>query len=79
MHKIPLEEEVVKEEEISKEKGMIFIAYDVIEMDMMLPHVRFLGIEQMMKEMKKKVKHLIKGKENHPSRLIMLLHIATLV
>ena len=49
-HKILLEEE---EEEggileaggadIYKEKGLIFIAYDAIEMDMMLPHVSFFG------------------------------------
>ena len=28
--------------DISKEKGLIFIAYDAIDMDMMLPHVCFL-------------------------------------
>ena len=27
----------------SKEKSLIFIAYDAIEMDMMHPHVSFLG------------------------------------
>jgi len=45
-HNILLEEEVAKEEEegiISKEKGLIFIACDAIEMDMMLPHISCLG------------------------------------
>lgn len=56
MHKILLEEEVAKEEEegrilevggenIYKEKGLIFIAYNAIEMDMMHPHVCYLGTE----------------------------------
>ena len=50
MHKILLEEEVAEEEEegeileaggadSSKEKSLIFIVYDAIEMDMMLPLV----------------------------------------
>jgi len=49
MHKILLEEEVVKEEkkggilearrvDISKEEDTMFIAYDAIEMGMILPH-----------------------------------------
>lgn len=63
---------------ISKEKCLIFIAYDAIEMDMMLPHVSCLGTKLSRKEMKKSVKHLVKGKENNPSPLIMLWHITTL-
>ena len=54
MHTILLEEEVVEEEEegrilearredIFKEKGLILIAYNEIDMDMMHPHVRCLG------------------------------------
>ena len=62
----------------SKEKGLIFIAYDAIEMDMMLPYVSFLGKKSSMKEMKKRVKHLVKGRENHLSPLIMSWHITTL-
>ena len=88
MHKILLEEEVAEEEEegrileekwadISKEKCMIFIAYDAIEMEMMLPHVSCLGTK-FRKEMKKRVKHLVKGKEKHSSPLIVLWYITTL-
>ena len=69
----------VRETDISKEKGLIFIVYNAIERDMMLPHVRCLGTESSRKEMKKRAKHLVKRKENHLGSLIMLWHIATLV
>ena len=60
MHKIILEEEVAEEEEegrilevgrvdISKEKGLFFIPYDEIEMDLMLPHVSFPGTKSSIK------------------------------
>ena len=72
MHKILVEEEVAEEEEeqgileaggadSSKEKSLIFITYVAIEMDMMHPHVSFLGIELSKKEMKKRVKYMVKG------------------
>lgn len=67
MHNIILEEGVVEEEEEggilqarrannSKEKSMIFIAYNAIEVGMMLPLISFLEIELSKKEMKEEVK-----------------------
>lgn len=57
---------------------MIFISYDAIEMDMMLPHVSYLGIELSGKEMKENVNLMTKGREKHVSSLIMLWYITTL-
>jgi len=87
--KILPEEEVAEEEEeegilearvvdSSKEKSLILIAYDSIKMDMMHPHVSFIGTELSRKEMKAKVKPMKKGNVKHPNLVTMLWHIVVL-